>query len=373
MVFFQTYKLFDEYFAYPKVTLMQERKSSFNNGVLQFPTIQVCNVNPLGLFRNSPNKESFKQYMALVRNVTTCKNCSEDDRRTLQRLRDDLSTVHQYVMHIGEKKAVALLSNYTDFLIDCLAFVAGNAFGSECSTVGSIIVVPSVKHIVCLVLKHPETVAIYRLSMTFYIDNFDVNAREYATVNAMATRSSGVRYFLLNPKLSEYKLFSNTVQAAPPGMLTSVNVRQHLHKRLPAPHGNCVDGVENYTFESCFEQCYDDQLMDNCKCSGFFLQRGKMCTDASLPQRQLLQNHRCLLQIRGSECALCNEICEDMDYMTTTSHTKWPLPYQYQSFYQELISDKPFSNRFVKVEDETDESSPSADAMRLIDENFVKV
>ena len=109
-------------------------------------------------------------------------------------------------------------------------FVVGNAFGSDCSTVGSILVVPSVKHIVCLVLKHPETVAIYRLSMTFYIDNFDVNGREYATVNAMATRSSGVRYFLL----SEYKLFSNTVQAAPPGMLTSVNVRQHLRKRLPA-------------------------------------------------------------------------------------------------------------------------------------------
>ena len=244
-------------------------------------------------------------------------------------------------------------------------------------TAGSILVVPSVKYIVCLVLKHPETVAIYRLSMTFYIDNFDVNGSYYATVNAMATRSFGVRYFLLNPKLSEYKLFSNTVQAALPGMLTSVNVRQHLRKRLPAPHGNCVDTVKNYTFESCFKQCYDDQLMDNCQCSGFFLQRDKMCTDASLSQRQLLQNHRCLLQIRGSECALCNERCEDMDYMTTTSHTKWPLPYQYQSFYQELISNKPpYSNRFLKVEDETDESKSSnlsTDALRLIDENFVKI
>ena len=107
MGFFQTYKLFDEYFSYPKVTLIQERKSSFNNGVLHFSTIQVCNVNPLGLFRNSPNKESFKQYMALVRNVTTCNNCSEDDRRTLRQLRDDLSTVHQYMIHIGENKAVA--------------------------------------------------------------------------------------------------------------------------------------------------------------------------------------------------------------------------------------------------------------------------
>ena len=165
MGFFQTYKLFDEYFSYPKVTLMQERKSSFNNGVLQFPAIQVCNVNSLGLFRNSPNKESVKQYMALVRNATTCNNCSEDDRRKL----------HQYVMHIDEEKVVALLSNYTDFLIECLVFVVGNAFGSDRSTVGNILVVPSVKHIVCLVLKHPETVAIYRLSMTFYIDNFDVN------------------------------------------------------------------------------------------------------------------------------------------------------------------------------------------------------
>ena len=98
-----------------------------------------------------------------------------------------------------------------------------------------------------------------------------------------------------------------------------------------------------------------------------------MCTDASLSQIQLLQNHRCLLQLTGSECALCKERCEDMDYMTTTSHTKWPLPYQYQSFYQELISDKPYSNRFVKVEEETDESPPSADALRLTDENFVKI
>ena len=191
---FQTYKLFDEYFSYPKLTLIQERKSALNNDVLQFPTIQVCNVNPLGIFRNFPNNQSLKEYMDLVRNVTTCKNCSEDDRRTFRRLRDDLSTVHEFVMHIGAEKAMSLVSNYTDFLVECLVFVVGNAFGSDCSTVGSILVVPSVQHIVCLVFKHPETVAIYKLSMTFYIDNFYVNVREYATVNAnaMATESSGV-------------------------------------------------------------------------------------------------------------------------------------------------------------------------------------
>ena len=224
---FQTCKLFDEYFSYPKVTLIRERKSALNNDVLRFPTIQVCNANPLGVFRNFPNNESFKEYMDLVRNVTTCNDCSDDDRRTFRQLRNDPSTVHEYVMHIGPEKAMSLISNYTDFLIECLVFVVGNAFGSDCSNVGSILVVPSVQHIVCLVFKHPESVAIYKLSMTFYIDNFYVNVREYATVNAnaMATKSSGVKYFLLNPKLSKYKLFSNTVHAAPPGMLTSINVR----------------------------------------------------------------------------------------------------------------------------------------------------
>ena len=131
--------------------------------------------------------------------------------------------------------------------------------------------------------------------------------------------------------------------------------------------------TENYTYESCFEQCYDDQLMEHCQCSGFFSGRDRKCIDVSLPQRQLLANHRCLLQMRGYECALCNDRCEDVDYITTVSHTKWPLPYQYRSFYQELISDKPYSHRFLKIEEETAESPPSSDTLRLIDENFVKI
>ena len=39
---------------------MQERKSSFNNGVLQFPTIQVCNVQPFGAFQEFSEKVKFQ-------------------------------------------------------------------------------------------------------------------------------------------------------------------------------------------------------------------------------------------------------------------------------------------------------------------------
>ena len=119
MGFHQSYELFVEYFSYPKVTSIEKHNFSFKDD-LDFPIIQVCNVNPVGLMKNVPDNEKFDEFAKVVKNLTSCTNCSEEDTHLLNQFRGDLTTFCGYMLYRGVSRTMELLSNYTDFLIESL-------------------------------------------------------------------------------------------------------------------------------------------------------------------------------------------------------------------------------------------------------------
>ena len=252
--FYQSYQLLAEYLSYPKLTMVRERDFTASEDYI-FPTIQICNMNDLGLLRDMPKNESMEYYENLVREILTCPNCSSKEQILLQRLEHDLRSVNGYIIYIGVNKTLSLLKDYRDFLIECLVFTTNRFVGTKCETLINVTKVLSFGHLVCLRIHFPRDILASKVTMTFYIDSFENDMTEYNSASRWASKSSGVEYSILYSHAKNVP--SDTQSSAPPGMMTRVNVHKELYKRLPAPHGKCVPTALNYTYEDCREKVHN--------------------------------------------------------------------------------------------------------------------
>ena len=133
-----------------------------------------------------------------------------------------------YIQYIGLNKAVKLIRNYTDFLIECLVFTGESFLGKKCDILGQIEVVPSLHYISCLRVKIPQALPVLKVSMTFFLDTFENNSRLYNSENEYASISNGIIYSLFHPDIKN--IIFKDQPTAPPGFRTSVNIQ---NKSIP--------------------------------------------------------------------------------------------------------------------------------------------
>ena len=110
-------ELFVEFFSYPKLTLLHEHEFSAEEDNV-FPTLQVCNANPMGILRKTPNNQSFDSYSNLVTQVTECRNCSKEESTVWNDVREELISFKAYTQYIGLQRIMNVSQNYTDFMVE---------------------------------------------------------------------------------------------------------------------------------------------------------------------------------------------------------------------------------------------------------------
>ena len=381
--FYQSYQLFSEYFSYPKLTMIRERDFSAKDDYI-FPPIQVCNINHLGLLRDMPNNESIEYYEKLVTEMITCPNCSAEEEIILLRLEHELRSVYGYITYIGINKTLGLLTDYRDFLIECLVFTENNFVGTKCENFIKITKVLSFGHLLCLRIKFPKEILASKISMTFYIDSFENDMMEYNSENKWASKSLGIGYSIL---YSDAKNVPSVTQpSAPPGVMTKILISKELYKRLPAPHGNCVPSASDYTYDHCRTRCIRKSFQKYCNCvspADYEPPDNKnlsFCISANLPQSEVLKSYGCSLKAYGKivvECtSSCAQHCSETRYKTQVSYSKWPIPHQYASFYNKLIASKSYSKRFHLLSDSNTNVSDDVTKLlkrQLVEDNFVKI
>ena len=344
--FYQSYELIAEYLSYPKLTIVKETEFSARDDYV-FPTIQICNVNQLGLLRDAPQNETLMYYDQLVENFTTCPECTEEEVGLLRRMKDEFQSPYGYITYIGVDKALKLMHNYTDFMIECLVFKIGGFVGTNCEIVADIRVILVFGYLSCLRIKFPSHTMIDKVSMTFYIDSFENEMTHYNSGNKWVTQSSGIKYSILYSDAKNVESINQPT--APPGAVTSAHIQKEVHKRLPEPHGNCDPSEFNYTYENCRVTCIRGSFPKYCGCispADYEPKEDKnltFCISPSLPRPLVLQYYNCAGKAFHNivaECSeTCKEHCQEVRYKTQVSYTKWPLPYQFASFYDQLIKD----------------------------------
>ena len=226
--FYQSHKLLEEYFNYPKLTLLQERDYSTETSSV-FPNILVCNVNQLGLFRNLPMDQNIEVYEETVRNYTECSNCTAEEVEWWTRIRGHLISPYAYLQYLGRAKAIEIASKYENFLVECLAFKDNNVIGNACDDFAAAVKeVPSTEYFSCLIVSLPAEEKITKVTMTFYIDSFETSSA-YRSTNFWAYKSTGVAYYVFSPS---DKVFPRIQESkAPPGTMTTVSIRREVFHR----------------------------------------------------------------------------------------------------------------------------------------------
>ena len=283
-----------------------------------------------------------------------------------------------------------LLKGYRDFLIDCLVFTMDSYIGTDCETLADITIVPSFDYLLCLRLKYSDSDVIDKVSMTFYVDSFaNEDFIEYNSANIWAMKSSGVAYSIYYANIDNIPY--GPKPSAPPGAMTTVDINKEVYQRLSEPYGSCVE-TENYTFDGCFANCLAEKLRDYCHCispADFLTHADESsglypCLSVNVPHRTLLEIQACSYATKrriSTECNVhCKQSCSEIKYLMEVSYTKWPLPHQYESFYDKLIKTKRFADKFETLRSEA--SSNNVQSLnilnqllrrKLVEVNFVKI
>ena len=246
--------------------------------------------------------------------------------------------------------------------------------------------------------------------MTFYVDIYHSDIHSYVLNNHYSVRSSGVVYKVMERQRETQTPFGYETKVAAPGMLT-VHIQQEKRRRLPYPYGNCIESeaIEN-SFENCVDRCARGNIFNRCNCENVIIQseRGKQhvdqswtsndtatqsttrkhnfayCFDLRQTRAELYERYLCYqsaLYISHRGCySACPHRCVTTQYRTEATSARWPLPFQYDSFYKKVIADRSFSSRFSPLfERNNSGDNDLIDKVndlyksKLIEENFVQV
>uniref|UniRef100_A0A915B2H7 Degenerin n=1 Tax=Parascaris univalens TaxID=6257 RepID=A0A915B2H7_PARUN len=129
--------------------------------------------------------------------------------------------------------------------------------------------------------------------------------------------------------------------SAPTGFLSSFGVRMKQFNRIPAPHGQCLDGGEdspdfiykgfNYSVEGCHRSCTQKEVIRLCGCADpmYPIPEGaKSCKVSDPVARECIKNTshhlgRLIAEGHVPNC-VCHQPCHETNYEVTYSSARWP-------------------------------------------------
>ncbi|XP_070542967.1 amiloride-sensitive sodium channel subunit gamma-like [Ptychodera flava] len=122
----------------------------------------------------------------------------------------------------------------------------------------------------------------------------------------------------------------------PPGFSASLGIRLSVIDRIGGKYSDCIKAGEmpllyegyNYSVEACAKSCYQNKLIDECKCYDVTLPNNKSfpaCIDGTKEAQRCMSgmNHR--QKMDALDCRLnCHQPCSGRSFKETVSMSQWP-------------------------------------------------
>ena len=368
---------------------------SEGNAPIYLPSVTICNLNPFSGNASSamatlglPRLATFRD---VVRRVTECDGCPDDNLNLLLSEQHELMTSHGYFSHIGRNNAAELGHSQENFIVGCF-LLEKQGFRSHkkpCSQVTfKSFISPDFYNCWIVDFTRYRHQSVTGIMLVLHLDNFYEAASDTLSIFHDEGRFNGALVAFHNhgtfPPLQQNPIFLH------PGSFSDVKVHLSRRQRLGEPYNRCtkqefVDGSEwLYTRTACVSACLERLITDRCDCKDIYAlgvldhaqNNLSFCSDPFKGQKHLLQKSRCASDLRQrtyTNClSNCPPPCNDVSFQTDISTATWPPNAHLEDFYQTFVTDRPYAWRYGDISDMTKPNSAGAKEDMLVINDLVQ-
>ena len=369
------------FLSYPKVVTVSRKHLNFldPDKTVPFPTVAVCNANPFTSNRTAFEESGAltpKEYYQKVLEKVSCDDCLSGENLTMQLLRTTLMTNRGYYQTVGHNTMAKVSHN--NLIAQCMAIIlkSSSYVGMPCDLFAASYTFVHPDLGLCYAydaMSTPDNI-VQGYSFLLYLDGYFDNTNSEFDPLYLAAQSVGAAVYLFNP--NTVPTWIGTHALASTGKVTMNFIGIDKIERLSTPYSEreCVDPKKKskvlytgkyYDYDSmhCYGQCATQYVIDHCNCSDLFMLQSpereppkyEYCGSLNLPKEQLFENMECSERVKHAGSLHCSEICKEqcleVKYSLQSSATKWPLPSQVGTIYQNLIKGSVYEDKYIKKED----------------------
>ena len=378
----QVYFLLQEYMDYDSTTNFEETAVTYETSFkFRLPQLTVCSLSPLSSYAQDiaeqhsiPNVIAFSER---IRELRKCQGCTEEEHGIINKTLDRNKTPEGYYQFIGRKNSEKLSHLEQSMFAECkvIVFSGHSLLHLPCGKAVSFEPWFSPKYFNCFTANIDKTyfpLPVSGLSLILYADE---HGPMVTSDSISMGRKSG---FIVALDHNHEVPFSSKRT-----LITELNKYLHLEisqvttNRLSEPYTNCVDSASiggvydgnstlRYSQSACVAICTEKKIRDKCKCQetqymdilmSFNTNETRgvpLCEDLNLDLKDLLENFRCLDRHHRTverECGdICPEPCKDVVFNINPSRSRWPERESMPQFYEQILKNKIYKNRFPPVE-----------------------
>ncbi len=402
---YEAYRLIYDFASFPKVTSITEKILNLTGDTegVDLPDIMLCNLKPFDSEKhNNSAIPSVQQYHQRVMDVTTCTNCTVNEKRTLMAVRAGLLTQVGYYQYIGDSSVSKIGHNLDNFMVSCNVIVLDGLFYSTAPCEGRVNITEYISRVYfkCFNYHLFQKEQVMGISMVVYLDTFDFELFEYFGIATDLGQRLGMQALVYEQGTAP--LITKDGISLAHGTYSDVKFTIEQRVRLPEPHGTCSEQLEienldifetdneKTTMESCSSYCVEKHVAERCGCLDAMSlgilesQRPDIpyCASVTMDQKELLQKILCAKVTRNVVMPSCLQscplTCKELFYPIKMSQSTWPQRPLQPSFYNHYIKNHVFEWRFANVSfqkrtKEVDTFSSYSHDASIVRENFLKV
>ena len=336
---YNVWNLTNEYLMYHTDTKITENKIDIVQE--KASDILLCNINPFSTYALNRTIKLRASYQKLISEWTSS---DEEDSMAevtlLNSIRQELLTGHSgFYQYVGSEEASRLSHTWRRFVISCqVYFLDGVMEKSIPCVLGNFRIERSMHkdYFNCYRIfgrENKSSRPVTGMSFLLYID--DVNKHDVSSQNKGkgAILTIGERGTFLNPNTEGVEIL--------PGYVSTIKFEPVHRKRLPKPHGGCVDRDNyeghkddtavhqtyklghTYTEEACISACIEYKIIQICKCHDIgqygilldFFGNISMCGNSNQGRKAFLDKALCVQKWRSKfrkQCLMkCPPPCRD--------------------------------------------------------------
>ena len=271
----QFYQITTNYLKYDTVVTSREYNVDLSGATpetVRLPYITFCNMNPFAVdTHNLTDIPSLESYIRQAKEITECRDCTTEQRKTLVSLRMALQTTGGYFIHIGRTNATRLSHTQDAFLASCTVEMSSGMESRKlpCRNVATVVPFVDFMYYNCYTVRLPRaTQGDYPagLVVVLHLNNhIDIIEEQSQLIGHYMPGQMSGAVMVLHHK-HEVPVISQDGISLPSGYYMSTKLRFVRRKRMRAPYRSCEDGFGDYQQTLCYANCLQEQVLTICGC-----------------------------------------------------------------------------------------------------------
>ena len=305
------------------------------------PEVTFCNINPFSSnFTNASDIMTIEEFHQRVTQMTSCTNCTEEDKESMAALRGELLTTRGYYMQIGKTNALRISHQTRTLIAACHVLVTSGTHPSTIPCESNILIKsytsPSLYSCFSFRSLSGLSVRDYRgIILVFHLDDYGINNYPLSLPSiSNLGYAAGIVFSIHHKDLVPIVEKENTL--IPVGVYSNTKIRLVKRSRLAKPYGICVKNVAAnnkyhtdtpYSKSTCYTVCQQTRILDICGCvdgniylDDFNTTGKRHCLKLDLGMDQLINDWNCLQTTRNVSALNCTDACplpcEEIKYET---------------------------------------------------------